>query len=343
MECNERMTGSNPSSQKNCANYSDPITQHIRTDFARLSNTSDVESALKSIREKPPEGRILYFYVLNENEQLVGVVPTRRLLLNSLETPITKIMVDKVVTVPSSATVLEACEFFLLHRLLAFPVVDESKRMLGTVDIELYTHELADLEKREASDDLFQLIGVHLTETQQASSWTAFRRRFPWLTANIAGGILAAVLTKFYEVELQQAVALALFIPVVLALSESVAIQSVSLTLQSLHGRQPTWRTLLGRLRTEFQTGVLLGAACALVVSLVATIWLRQSTIVISLLGGIAGGVTAASMIGVAMPNLLRMLNREPQVASGPVALALTDMLTLMVYFSLARLVLMGN
>lgn len=320
----------------------DPVLQHIRTDFAKISAQSDVAAALNSIRENPPEGRILYFYVVDDQNRLVGVVPTRRLLLSSVDKPITEIMVDKVITIPSTATVLEACEFFLMHRLLAFPVVDAERRMMGTVDIELYTQELADLERREASDDLFQLIGVHLSESQQASPWLAFRNRFPWLSANIGGGILAAFLTRMYEVELQKAVALALFIPVVLALAESVAIQSVSLSLQSLHGRQPTWKTVFGKLKTEAMTGMFLGVACALVVSLVSFFWLGQIRVAVSLLGGIAGGVTAAALIGVAMPNVLRMLNREPQVASGPVALALTDMVTLLVYFTLARILLMN-
>jgi len=326
----------------NCMDLNDPVIKHIRTDFAKLSAESNVASALHSIREQPPEGRILYFYVVDDQNRLVGVVPTRRLLLSSVDTALKEIMVDKVITIPSTANVLDACEFFLLHRLLAFPVVDEHHRMLGTVDIELYTQELADLEKREASDDLFQLIGVHVSESQLGSPWLAFRDRFPWLSANIGGGILAAFLTNLYEVELQKAVALALFIPVVLALAESVAIQSVSLSLQSLHRRQPTWKTVIGRLKVEAQTGLLLGMACALVVSLVSVVWLGQWRVALSLLGGIAGGVTAAALIGVAMPNILRMFNREPQVASGPVALALTDMVTLMVYFTLARLLLMN-
>src|SRR5690606_8487581 len=131
-------------------------------------------------------------------------------------------------------------EFFLLHRLLAFPVVDVEGRLLGIVDVALYTDELADLDRREGNDELFQLIGVHFTESQQSSPVAAFKNRFPWLLANIGGGILAAFLSGVFEAELQKVVALALFIPVVLALAESVSIQSVSLALQALRGKKPT-------------------------------------------------------------------------------------------------------
>jgi magnesium transporter len=158
--------------------------------------------------------------------------------------------------------------------------------------------------------------------------------------ANIAGGIAAAFLTGIFEAELQKAVALALFIPVVLALAESVAIQSVSLTLQSLHGKQPTLRSILSKLRVESLTGLYLGLACAAAVATVAALWLRQAAVTYCLIGGIAGGVTCAALIGVAIPNVLRWLEREPQVAAGPVSLAATDMVTLMIYFTLARFLL---
>lgn len=320
----------------------DPILKHIRPSFAKLLPEQTVREALQSVRATPPEGRIVYFYVVDENDRLCGVVPTRRLLLSEENQRVSDIMIQKVLAIPALATVMDACEFFLLHKLLAFPVVDSERRILGIVDIELYTEELADLERREESDDLFQLIGVHLSESNRVSSWMAFAGRFPWLLANIGGGILAAFLTGIFEAELQKAVALALFIPVVLALAESVAIQSVSLALQSLHGKQPTAKELLSKLRIEAATGVMLGLACAFFVAVVATLWLWKAQVSACLLGGITGGVTCAAVIGVTVPNLLRLMSRDPKVAAGPVALALTDMVTLLIYFLLARALLAG-
>ena len=315
----------------------DPICQHMRTDFARLHVDRTVGEALEAIRLHPPEGRIIYFYVVDDENRLKGVVPTRRLLLNSLDKRIGEIMVRDVVAIPQTATILTACELFTLHRLLAFPVVDEESRLLGIVDVELYTRELSDLDRHERNDELFQLIGVHLTEAHHASPLVAFRHRFPWLLTNIAGGVLAAFLARAFEPELQQVVALALFIPVVLALAESVSIQSVSLALQVLHGHQPNLPTILKKLRTEAVTGLLLGTAGGLTVGVVALVWLGHTAVAICLVGGIAGGVTSAAVIGVAMPNLLRLFRRDPQVAAGPIALAAADMATLLLYFSLAR------
>jgi magnesium transporter len=318
----------------------DPVTAHMRRDITRLSLEQTVGQALAWLREHPPEGRIIYFYVVDRDDRLQGVVPTRRLLLSPLERPLADIMVKQVVALPAQATVLDACEFFIQHRFLAFPVVDDERRLLGAVDVELYTEELGALggdDEGHKFDDLFQLIGVHLAQAQQTTPLAAFRTRFPWLLCNIGGGILAAFLSGIYKEELSRVVALALFIPVVLALAESVAIQSVTLALQTLHGQRPTWGRMFARLRREAGTGVLLGAASGLSVGLVAVAWLRQWGVALCLLAGIAGGVTAAAVLGVTIPTLLRLLRRDPQVAAGPIALALADMATLLLYFNLAR------
>jgi len=315
----------------------EPVTGHMRRDFVRLRAEQTIREALESIRRDPPTDRVIYFYVVDAADRLLGVVPTRRLLLNSPEERIGDIMVRDVISISSAATVLEACEFFTLHRLLAFPVVDDQRRVMGIVDVELYTTELSDLDRSERNDYLFQLIGVHVASSQIGSPWTSFRSRFPWLLCNVGGGIVAAFLSGIFEHELQQAVALALFIPVVLALAESVSIQSVSLALQLMHGQPPTFRSLWLKLKREGIVGILLGGACGLVVAIFALIWLRQTNVALCVLAGIVGGVAAAALIGVMIPNLLRIMQRDPQVAAGPIALAAADMVTLLLYFNTAR------
>ncbi len=317
------------------ANLNDPVTRHMHQDVARLRLGQTVGEALAEMRQQPPAGRIIYFYVVDSDNRLRGVVPTRRLLLSPLDKPLSEIMVRQMIALPAQATVLDACEFFTLHRLLAFPVVDDESRLLGVIDVELYTDELSEIGGMR--DDVFQLIGVHLAQTRQTSPVAAFRSRFPWLLCNIAGGILAAFLSGLFEAELQRVVALALFIPVVLALAESVSIQSVSLALQVLHGKPPTWLAIVQKLRWELLTGLLLGCASGLLVGLVAMLWQGRFRVGLCLLGGIGGGVAGAAVVGMAMPNLLRLLKRDPQVAAGPIALALADMLTLLIYFNLAR------
>ncbi|MCS7021105.1 MAG: CBS domain-containing protein [Gemmataceae bacterium] len=314
----------------------DPVTLHMRTDPCRLRLGQTVREALEYVRKQHPSGRIVYFYVVDEQDRLVGVVPTRQLLLSDPETLVANIMVRSVIAIPHTATVLEACEFFTMHRFLAFPVVDDQKRLLGLVDVELYTKELSDLERREGNEDLFQLIGVHLTEASQRNVLTTFRSRFPWLLSNITGGLLAAWLADAYA-DVATLVLVTPFIPVVLALAESVSIQSVSLALETLHGVRATWGLYLRRLVREAVVGLLLGAACGGLVALVAWLWKGHLGAGLSLFLGISGSVAAAAILGLSLPLILRLLRYNPQVAAGPIALASADMVTLLFYFNLGR------
>ncbi len=320
----------------------EPVARHARTDFTTLDPAWTVGEALEQMRKSPPAGRIIYFYAVDAGQTLLGVVPTRRLLLSPADARVADIMIRGVITVPAEATVLEACEFFTLHRLLAFPVVAAGGRLVGVVDIDLYTDELADPgdsgPPAAGREEVFQLIGVRLTAAQQMRPLRAFRGRFPWLLTNIAGGTAAAVLSGVYEDELNwNRAVLALFIPVVLALAESVAIQSVTLALDALRGLVPGWADLGRRLRAESVTGALLGAAAGLLVAGMAAGWKGVPELFWVVLGGIGVGVTAAAVAGVAVPYLLRLARRDPQVAAGPIALACADMLTLLAYFNLAR------
>ncbi|HLW68378.1 MAG TPA: magnesium transporter [Gemmataceae bacterium] len=318
-------------------NLTDPVRQHIHQDFTRLRPEQTVGEALDWLRKNPPTGRIIYFYVVDAEDRLQGVVPTRRLMLSPPERKLADIMVREVVTLPEAATVLDACEFFILHRLLAFPVVDNQKRMLGLVDVDLYTSELRDLDDNNQRDDLFQRIGVYAAGEQTGNVGLAFRRRFPWLGCNVTAGLICAALAGVYEKELNKVVALAFFIPVVLNLAEAVASQSVSLALQALHGRRPTWKSLFRQIGRELQTGFLLGAGGGIVVAIASLIWLQQGKLALCLIGGIAVGVAAAAAMGLALPMLLRLLRLEPRVAAGPIALASADIVTILIYFNLAR------
>jgi magnesium transporter len=316
-----------------------PVTQYMRFDYCRLRSGQTVAEALADLRVQQPQGRIIYFYVLDDQDRLEGVVPTRRLLLSGPDAKIREIMVTKVVTVPTTATVNDACQLFLAHKYLAFPVM-HGERMVGIVDVELFAAGIDDLERTKQQENLFQLIGVHVSASQQASPWQAFLGRFPWLLCNIAGGILAAILTNQFEGLLQQVVALALFVPVVLALSESVAIQSVTLALLVLGGQPLSFATIRSRVAREGATGILLGLACGTIMALVALAWLQNAKVAACLLIGISAGVTFSAAFGLALPLVLCRTGRDPQVASGPIALVIADMITLTIYFTVAQLLL---
>ena len=207
------------------------------------------------------------------------------------------------------------------------------------VDVELYTRELTDLDRQESYNDLFHLIGMQVTEAHPRSVSALSRRRLPWLLATLAGGFLAAVVTDLYA-HVATLALVVLFIPLVLALAGSVAAQSVSLALRTLHVHRSSWGTLLPEIRLELATGAFLGVMCGLVAGGIALAWKGDPILSLDLLISIVGSVVCAAVLGFTTPYLLWMFQRNPQVAAGPIALASADAVALVVYFSLAGLLL---
>jgi len=299
-----------------------------------------VGDVLAELRSKPPSAQIVYFYVLDSDSKLVGVIPTRRLLMSALDRRVSSIMVKGVVCLPESATLRTACEEFLRHRFLALPVVDGEGRLLGIVDITRFTDEMLNVAERQSFDDVFQLIGVHLALGRKAPAWMSFKDRFPWLLCNIAGGIACALIASLYEVFLNRIIILVLFIPVVLALAESVSIQSVTITLQSLHGERTTGRMFWRSLVRELVVAAMLGAACGGVVGIIDWLWKGQAVVAFTIACSVFLSMVTACVVGVALPSLLHVLQRDPKVAAGPIVLAIVDVMTLTFYFNVAGLIL---
>ena len=314
---------------------------HARTTFLAIPETHTIREALAYLQQTQPSERIIYFYAVDSEGKLTGVIPARRMLLSTSEQRITEIMVKNVVALPDTATLLDVCEFFLFHRFLAFPIVDSAGKILGVVDVELYSETISDLAHRQESDDFFQLVGVRLAQVQTASIPRRFSKRFPWLLCNIGGGLAAAILAACFHEILESFVALALFIPVVLALAESVSIQSLTLILQAQHRQQKTgWREFSKQLVREFPVGLLLGVGCASGIAVASFLWKGDMRLTVCLFLSILTSVTIAALFGVLIPTLLKLSKCDPKIASGPITLALTDITALFSYLGLATLLL---
>jgi magnesium transporter len=318
----------------------EPIVAHARKDFAALPQHLTVQQALDAIRQKGIGEKIVYFYVVDEDERLVGVLPTRRLLTAPLEAPLSRLMITRLVAVPHTATLLEACEFFVLHKFLAFPVVDEQRRLVGVVDVELFTNEVFDMAAREQRSDVFETLGFRVEQVRSASPLRGFRFRFPWLLATITSGTACALLASAFEATLAKTILLAFFLTLVLALGESVSIQSMAVTVQALRTMQPSWTWFLQSLRREAMTAVLLGLGCGGLVGCIVWAWHGSLAAAAVIGGGIFLSLCAACTFGLSVPAVLHSLKLDPKIAAGPLTLALTDIATLLFYFTLAMVVL---
>jgi magnesium transporter len=317
-----------------------PVLPFTRKDFPELRQDFTVQQALDTIRRQGVGEKVIYFYVVDEQKRLLGVLPTRRLLTSPLDQRLAEIMIARVLALPHTATVLEACELFLMHRFLAFPVIDDQRRVVGLVDVSLFTQEVLDLGAREGTDEVFEALGFRISRVRAATPWRAFRLRFPWLLATISSGAACAVLASAFEHTITRSLVLAFFLTMVLALGESVAIQSMALAVQSLRSVRPSLRWFLNAFRHEAGTAVLLGSACGAVVALIICVWRGTGLPALVIGASVLLSLGLACLFGLSVPALLHWLKLDPKIAAGPVTLALTDVCTLLCYLGLAAMFL---
>ena len=324
------------------------VVEHTRKDFPLLDADMTVGETLERIRREGVGERVIYFYVVDELKRLVGVVPTRRLLTAQLETPLRDTMVPRVVAIPAKATILDACEFFVLYKFLAFPVVDEQRRVIGIIDANLFAEEILEAGESEDRDrppeaigaEFFEALGFHIEQLRGASSWRSFRFRFPWLLVTVTGGTLSAILAQFFEATLARSLVLAFFLTMVLGLNESVSMQSMSVTIHALRSVRVTRRWLATAFRREVMTALLLAVACGLVVSAIVFMWRNDLAGAFVIGGSIAISLVSACVLGLGVPSLIHRFKLDPKIAAGPVTLALADFVALVIYFTSAWLVL---
>ncbi len=327
-------------------NFNEPIAAHARKDLPLLRAKMSVHEALETIRREGVGERVIYFYALDDEQRLAGVIPTRRLLTASLDSRLEEIMIRRVVALPETATVLEACEFFVLYKFFAFPVIDAQRRVVGVVDVSLFRQEMLEGEQAEEplvrppGDDFFESLGFRLSQVRDASPLRVFRYRFPWLLATVCSGTLCAMIAGLFEATLANSLVIAFFLTMVLGLNESVSMQSMTLTIQALRSTSLTRGWFVQTFRRELASALLLGLGCGAVVAVIVYLW-RRDIVGAGVIGGsIALSLVTASLFGLSVPSFLHWLKLDPKIAAGPVTLAFTDFFALIFYFGIAALVL---
>src|SRR6267378_3984474 len=321
--------------------FNDPVSTHARQDFPLLHIDMTVEAALAKIRREGVAERVIYFYAVDGEGKLAGVLPTRRLLISTLEARIEDIMVRRVIALPSTATVLDACEFFVLYKFFAFPVIDQEKRVVGVIDVGLFADELlAAGDEQPPSEDIFEAVGFRLAQVRGASPWRVFRYRFPWLLVTVAGGTACAILAGAFEATLASSLVIAFFLTMVLGLNESVSMQSMTLTIQALRSARVTRRWFATAFRREIVTALLLAVACGALVAAIVWFWRDEIRAALVIGGSIAVSLVTACLFGLGVPSLLHWWKLDPKISAGPVTLALADFFALLFYFTSAWLVL---
>ena len=337
-ELRERFLSTLPSAEKEAAQALLSLSEEtaggrMSPNFVSLPDSATVEQARRIVQHSASAETVFYLYVVDIRGRLVGTLSVRRLLTSPPSARIRGLMSENPVSVGVDAPIAEAARLIDQHRFLAVPVVDGTNRIAGILT--------ADDARRAVQGDadraVFEVTGVDPGREAEISPWKAATLRMPWLLITVASGLGCAFLTGLFERTLHEAVAIAAFVPLILALGESVAAQTTAVVQRALLGGAASprrWRDLAD----EVAVGALAGVGTGVVVGAIAWFWKGDAGLGWILGSSVLLALSAASGIGAAIPILLRATKLDPAVASGPVALAFADLATLSIYFGVTRL-----
>jgi magnesium transporter len=319
--------------------------------YARLRADMTVDEAISYLRRQARERleTIYYIYVLDAEQRLIGVVSFRELFAAQPEKTVRDVMRTQVVTVPHDMDQEAVSDVIAEHDLMAVPVVDAEGRIKGIVTVD----DIVDVVREEATEDIQKIGGSEALELPywQTAWGTLVRKRAGWLTILFLGEMLTATAMSRFQDEIARAVVLALFVPLIISSGGNSGSQASTLIVRAMALGEVRLRDVMRVMQREMATGVALGTILALIGMARISLWqvlfgtygseaaLIATTVGLSLVGVVSWGTLSGSML----PFVLRSFRFDPASASAPFVATLVDVSGLVIYFSVAKVVLRGT
>ncbi len=317
----------------------------MSTRYVAVPVNATVEQATEQVRAHADIlEEIFAVFVVDDDRHLLGVVDLKTLLLSAADTRLSEIMNSEVVSVGAAVDQEQAAHLMERYDLVALPVVDANNRLIGCITID----DAVDVLQQEAEEDISRISGAPIREVPNQPLFHAAVGRIPWLLAGLVGAALSGLVVGSFERTLRQAVILASFIPVVMAMAGNAGIQSAAVAVQAM-ASGTMWSGDLGRrIVRELIVALLNGIAMALVLG--GFILIISQIVAIPAPGSLA--LTAAlslivviflaGSIGAVTPILLNRWGIDPALATGPVITTSNDILGVSVFFLLATALYTG-
>lgn len=319
--------------------------------FVRLRPDMSVDEAISYLRiqAKTQVETIYYAYVLAFDQTLLGVVSFRELFFSTQDKKISDIMKTDLVKIPVELDQEKIGQIFLQNEMMALPVIDEQGHMKGIVTFD----DVANVVQEEATEDIHKLGAVETLDAPylQISLWTMIQKRLSWLVILFIGEMFTATALGHFQIEIEKAVVLALFIPLIISAGGNSGSQASTLIIRAMALGEVRLKDWLRDLKREILSGLALGFALGLLGILRVVLWPNHNGIygdyfiLIGFTVGISvlGCVTWGSIMGAMLPMLLRKLKLDPASASAPAVATLIDVTGLVIYFTAASLILKGR
>jgi magnesium transporter len=324
-------------------------------DFVAVRENWTVKEVLDYVREHGQDSETLNFiYVVDERGKLIDDLRIRNFLLRPLGTHVNEIMDRSYVHLTVNQTQEEALQIFRKYDRAALAVVDSNGALVGIVTQD----DMLDVAEEEATEDIQKIGGMEALDEpyMRISLWRMVRKRAGWLIILFLGEMLTATAMANYQAELAKALVLALFLPLIISSGGNSGSQASTLMIRAMALGEVTLRDWWHVMRREVQAGLLLGLILGIIGIMRVAAWaitdehwfhrqpygehwpLVALTVGVALVGVVLWGTLSGSML----PFLLRRVGADPATSSAPFVATLVDVTGLIIYFSIALVIMRG-
>jgi magnesium transporter len=300
-------------------------------EFVSVRESMTATQVLDFLRRVHPNAETIYYlYVVDANDRLLGVLSLRELIVSPPDTRVADIMDPDVVSVRTDTDQEDVARIVADYNFSVLPVVDPDRRLVGIVTVD----DVLDVVEEEATEDIRRLGGAPVDiDYVRASPWLLARKRASWLVLLVVSMTLTFNVITHYETIIEEVVILAAFIPLLIGTGGNVGSQVATLVVRALATRELELRDYAKVLVKEMGTGILLGGAFGLFMTLYVLFFRAEPRIAIAL------GITmvlisfTANLVGASLPFLFRRLGIDPALTSSPGITTVMDVLGLVIYF----------
>jgi len=307
--------------------------------FTAIDPDMRADEAIQALRQVAAQAETIYYvYVLDAEEHLLGVLSLHKLVLSQPETRVRQLMISDPFRVRADADQEAAAKTLTDHNLLALPVVDDENRLLGIITED----DIADVLEDEATEDIERLGGSQPLEVpyRLASVSLLVRRRIVWLLMLFLAEAYTGTVLRHYEAETQKVLALSFFIPLLIGTGGNVGSQTVTTLVRAMALGEVRLRDIRWVVAKEVTVAFVMGLIMA------AFAFGRSSILHVGRDVGYVVALTVfaicvwSALVAAVMPLILKKLRIDPAVVSAPMITTVVDGTGLVIYFTIAKMVL---
>lgn len=305
----------------------------MTTEYVAISATQTVAEALEVVKSQSREAEIInYAYVVDRNDCLVGIVSLRELLANSDDVLIPDIMIDRIVSVSVDQSQESVAQKIKDYDLVAIPVVTEDDVLLGIITVD----DIIDVIDESAKSDYSGLAGVDVEENSK-NVWQSALQRLPWLMTLVVLAMLTTSLISRYKGFLEINHTLAIFITLITGTAGNAGTQALAVTVRKLAIKEQVApaKVMINELIIGLMTGTFMGIVVFFAVAILQQNMLTGFIVAISMLVSILVATLAGNLI----PMVIVKVGIDPAIASGPFISTLSDLTSIIIYFSIASFI----